>query len=72
MGRTIALGSVLLVLLMGGCSNLSERENRALIGGGLGVAGGALIAGATGGSVLAGSLIGGAGGAAIGAVTGNR
>ncbi|MDR3515775.1 MAG: hypothetical protein P4M00_08165 [Azospirillaceae bacterium] len=56
----------------GGCSNLSHRENRALIGGGLGVAGGALIAATAGGSVVAGALIGGAGGAAIGAVTANK
>ncbi len=58
-------------VLVSGCSNLSNRENRALTGAGLGAAGGAVIAGATGGSLLVGGLIGGAGGAAVGALTGD-
>lgn len=45
---------------------------RALIGGGIGAAGGAGIAALTGGSPLAGAAIGGAGGAAVGALTAPR
>jgi hypothetical protein len=45
---------------------------RALVGGGIGAAGGAGIAALTGGSPLAGAAIGGAGGAAIGALTAPR
>jgi hypothetical protein len=45
---------------------------RALVGGGLGAAGGAGIAALTGGSPLAGAAIGGAGGAAVGALTAPR
>lgn len=63
----LIVGSV----LVSGCSNLSNRENRALTGAGLGAAGGAVIAGATGGSAVLGGLIGGAGGAAVGALTGS-
>ncbi|MBX6366600.1 MAG: hypothetical protein IRZ04_01395 [Rhodospirillales bacterium] len=56
---------------LAGCSNMSEREQRALSGGALGAAGGAVI-GAVTGSWVAGALIGGAGGAAIGAVTSKK
>lgn len=45
---------------------------RALVGGGIGAAGGAAIGALTGGSPLAGAAIGGAGGAAVGALTAPR
>ncbi len=45
---------------------------RALTGGGLGAAGGAVIGAATGGSVVGGALIGGGLGAATGALTAPR
>jgi hypothetical protein len=59
---------VLALALLGGCSGLSRQQQRALTGGALGAAGGALIGVATGG-IVAGTLIGAAGGAAIGALT---
>lgn len=55
--------------LLGGCSNLSHRENRALTGGAIGAAGGAAIGAVTGGSAVVGGLVGGAAGAAVGALT---
>jgi hypothetical protein len=59
---------VLAVALLGGCSGLSRQQQRALTGGAIGAAGGAIIGLAAGG-VVAGTLIGAAGGAAIGALT---
>jgi hypothetical protein len=52
----------LLVLLVGGCA-LNEKEERALIGGGLGAGAGYLFGGNQG------ALIGGGAGAILGAVT---
>jgi osmotically inducible lipoprotein OsmB len=62
------LAATLAVGLLAGCSNMSQREQRALSGGALGAAGGAVI-GALTGSWVVGALVGGAGGAAVGAVT---
>jgi hypothetical protein len=59
---------VLALALLSGCSGLSRQQQRALTGGAIGAAGGALIGVATGG-IVAGTLIGAAGGAAIGALT---
>jgi hypothetical protein len=65
-----SLGVALLVLGVAACSD--PVGQRALVGGGLGAAGGAGIAALTGGSPLAGAAIGGAGGAAVGALTAPR
>jgi hypothetical protein len=54
--------------LLGGCSHLNQQQQRALTGGALGAAGGAIIGAMTGG-VVTGALIGGAGGAAVGALS---
>jgi len=54
---------------LGGCSNLNQRENRALTGGAIGAAGGAAIGAVTGGSAVYGGLLGGAAGAAVGALS---
>jgi osmotically inducible lipoprotein OsmB len=63
---------VLLALaLLAGCSGMSREQQRALSGGALGAAGGAVI-GAVTGSVVTGALIGAAGGAAVGALTGEK
>ena len=60
------------LLVLGGCSQpLSNRERGALIGGGAGAAGGALIGGITG-APGTGALIGGAAGAVGGAVVGDQ
>jgi hypothetical protein len=58
----------LALALLAGCSGLSRQEQRALSGGAIGAAGGAVVGALTGG-VVTGALIGGAGGAAIGALT---
>ena len=57
---------VALGLLVAGCG--TSTSDRALSGGGLGAAGGAVI-GSLVGAPFAGALIGGAGGAATGALT---
>jgi osmotically inducible lipoprotein OsmB len=70
MGKNLAV-ALLCLAALAGCSNMTQREQRALSGGALGAAGGAVI-GAVTGSWVAGALIGGAGGAAIGAVTSKK
>jgi len=70
--RTFTTGAMALLIgatLLGGCSNLNHRENRALTGGAIGAAGGAAIGAVTGGSAVYGGLLGGAAGAAVGALT---
>jgi hypothetical protein len=70
--RTFTTGATALLIgatLLGGCSNLNHRENRALTGGAIGAAGGAAICAYTGGSAIYGGLLGGAAGAAVGALT---
>ena len=70
--RTFSTGATALLIgatLLGGCSNLNHRENRALTGGAIGAAGGAAIGAVTGGSAIYGGLLGGAAGAAVGALT---
>ncbi|CAO3353022.1 hypothetical protein [Azospirillum melinis] len=70
--RTFTTGAMALMIgatLLGGCSNLNHRENRALTGGAIGAAGGAAIGAVTGGSAVYGGLLGGAAGAAVGALT---
>ena len=51
---------------LGGCSGLSQTEQRMLSGGAIGAAGGAAIGAITGGSALTGAVIGGAAGTAGG------
>lgn len=61
-----------LMLTLGACSQpLSNRERGALIGGGAGAAGGALIGGVTG-APGTGALIGGAAGAVGGGLVGDE
>ena len=70
--RTFTTGATALLIgatLLGGCSNLNHRENRALTGGAIGAAGGAALGAVTGGSAIYGGLLGGAAGAAVGALT---
>lgn len=60
------------LLALAGCTTGSPQGDRAVVGGGLGAATGALIGGlatGTGGGALAGAAIGGAGGALLGAAT---
>jgi osmotically inducible lipoprotein OsmB len=60
---------VALAALLGGCANLSNREQKALSGAGIGAGLGAVAGALTGGSWVAGGLIGGGLGAAVGALS---
>lgn len=57
------------VAMLGGCSDMTRQQPRALSGGAIGTAGGAAIAAVAGGPVWAGALAGAGAGAAIGAMT---
>ncbi len=65
--KTLAAAAVALTL--GACSNLNDTQERALSGGAIGAAGGAVVGALTGGSMVTGGLIGGAVGATAGALT---
>ena len=68
--KKILASAVLAALALAGCTQ--AESDRALIGGGLGAATGAVIgaaAGGTAGAAVAGAAIGGVTGAAIGAAT---
>lgn len=54
--------------VLAGCSNMNRQQQRALSGGAIGAAGGAVV-GAMTGAPVAGALIGGGAGAAVGALT---
>jgi osmotically inducible lipoprotein OsmB len=59
---------LLCLVLLAGCDHLSRQQQRALSGGAIGAAGGAVVGVLTGG-IVTGALIGAAGGAAVGALT---
>jgi hypothetical protein len=66
------IAALAMTLVLGACSQpLSNREKGALIGGGAGAAGGALIGGITG-APGTGALVGGAAGALGGALVGDE
>ncbi len=52
-----------------GCSGMTHQQQRALSGGAIGAAGGAVLGAVTGFNPAVGAVVGGAGGAAIGALT---
>jgi hypothetical protein len=62
---------VVVPFLLSACSGLDTREQRALTGGAIGAAGGAVI-GAIAGVPAIGAAVGGAGGALIGGLTSPR
>lgn len=71
--KPLVATTVVALLAVAGCTQ--EQEDRALIGGGLGAATGAVIGAAAGGNVgsaVAGAAIGGVTGAAVGAATAPR
>lgn len=55
--------------LLAGCSNMSQQQQRALSGGAIGAAGGAVAGALVGGYALTGAVIGAGAGAAVGALT---
>jgi len=54
---------------LGGCSNLDRQQQRALSGGAIGAAGGAVLGAVAGFNPLIGAAVGAAGGATVGALT---
>ena len=64
----IAVIAVLTVSL-GGCANMTRQQQRALSGGAIGAAGGAVFTAVVGGPVLVGTAVGAAAGVAVGAMT---
>lgn len=54
------------ILMLTGCDNMSNRQQRTLSGGAIGAVGGGLISAAVGGPVLLGAAIGGGAGALVG------
>ena len=68
MKRNSMVAAAVMVLVLGGCSNLSDTQQRVLTGTGVGVASGAVITAITGGCIECGAAIGGAVGAAAGYV----
>lgn len=52
-----------------GCANMTRQQQRALSGGAIGAAGGAVFSAILGGPILVGTALGAASGAAVGALT---
>jgi osmotically inducible lipoprotein OsmB len=67
MKRLLALLLVFMLWAVGGCANMTSQQQRALSGGAIGAAGGAVVGTVVGGSPLLGAAVGGAAGAAVGA-----
>lgn len=61
---TVISIAVCALTMLGGCSNMSQRDKNTAVGAGIGAVGGAILTG--------GSGIGTAGGAAVGGVIGNQ
>jgi osmotically inducible lipoprotein OsmB len=68
MKRMPLIATAMAVLLLTGCSNMSNTQQRTLSGGAIGAAGGAAITAITGGCIWCGAAIGGAVGAGAGYV----
>lgn len=56
--------SAVMLVVLGGCANMSQRDKNTAVGAGIGAVGGAVLTG--------GSAIGTVGGAAVGGVIGNQ
>jgi len=68
MSKTLCVLAVA-ALMLGGCSDMTRQQQRALSGGAIGTAGGAAIAAIAGGPIWAGALAGAGAGATIGALS---
>jgi osmotically inducible lipoprotein OsmB len=66
MRKALALLLVFMLWAVAGCSNMTPQQQRALSGGAIGAAGGAVVGTVVGGSPLLGAAVGGAAGAAVG------
>jgi outer membrane protein OmpA-like peptidoglycan-associated protein len=70
--RSLFAGLFAALLLLGGCSNLSNTEKGAMIGAGAGAAGGAAVGKATGDNTAEGAILGAVIGGAAGAIIGRQ
>jgi outer membrane protein OmpA-like peptidoglycan-associated protein len=70
--RSLFAGLCAALLLLGGCSNLSNTEKGAVIGAGAGAAGGAAVGKATGDNTAEGAILGAVIGGAAGAIIGRQ
>ena len=68
MKRMPLAASAMAILLLAGCSNMSNTQQRVLSGGAIGAGSGAVITALTGGCIWCGAAIGGAVGAGAGYV----
>jgi osmotically inducible lipoprotein OsmB len=66
MRKALTLLLVFMLWAVAGCSNMTPQQQRALSGGAIGAAGGAVVGTVVGGSPLLGAAVGGAAGAAVG------
>jgi hypothetical protein len=66
-GRIVAL--LALAGSLAACSGMNNTQQRALSGGAIGAAGGAVLTAIVGGPILLGTAVGALGGAAVGAAT---
>ncbi|HZH26924.1 MAG TPA: hypothetical protein VEY95_07040 [Azospirillaceae bacterium] len=69
MMRISVIAAGLLLIGTAACENLSDQQNRALVGGGIGATGGAAVGHVTGLGAGTGAVLGGGAGAATGALT---
>ena len=65
----VIVASVLSLIALGGCTGMNNQQQRALSGGAIGAAGGAVLGAVAGFNPLIGAAVGGASGAAVGALT---
>ena len=65
------LAVIVMASLTAGCAGMTPTQQRALSGGAIGAAGGALITGVAGGSPAVGAALGGAAGAFTGYILSN-
>lgn len=69
-GRVMKFGVIAVAALsLCGCANMTRQQQRALSGGAIGAAGGAVFSAILGGPVLVGTALGAATGATVGALT---
>jgi len=65
----VIVASVASLIALAGCAGMDRQQQRALSGGAIGAAGGAVLGAVAGFNPLVGAAVGGAGGAAVGALT---
>ncbi|HUA50936.1 MAG TPA: YMGG-like glycine zipper-containing protein [Candidatus Sulfotelmatobacter sp.] len=65
----VIVASVVSLIALAGCTGMSNQQQRAVSGGAIGAAGGAVLGAVAGFNPLVGAAVGAAGGATVGALT---